>query len=259
MGAPGRSPRLQKGNMGMIRGIPFLALTALLVTACSERPATTVEDEPETPTAAENPVGETSYEEGANVDLWLERLEVGSRELYSAREAVVAAVDLSDGDIIADVGAGTGLYTLLFAEAVGASGRVFAEDIEPLFLDLVVRRASDMGFDNVTAVLGRETSVTLPSDSMDVVFIADSYHYFDDREAIMRTIFDALKPDGSLILVEFDIIPGEVKADYKSHVRFGKAGVVSEIEFIGFEHVETPPVEGLEENYFVKFRKPAAE
>ena len=136
------------------------------------------------------------------------------------------------------------LYTLLFADAVGEDGRVFAEDIEPLFLDLVNRRAADLGLDNVTAVLGREASVTLPASTIDIVFIADSYHYFDDREAIMRTIYDALKPNGSLILVEFDLAPGETKPDHKSHVRFGKAGVISEIEFIGFELVDAPHVEG---------------
>ena len=242
-------------------GAKFGALTVLALAACSQQA-----DDPGTPAengAADNPVDAPQainpIEEGANVDLWLERLEVGSRELYSAREAVAEAVGLSDGDAVADVGAGTGLYTLLFAEAVGASGRVYAEDIEPLFLDLVNRRAVDLGFDNVTAVLGREDSVTLPSNSMDVVFIADTYHYFDDREAVMRSIFDALKPGGALILVEFDIEAGETKPDYKSHVRFGKAGVISEVEFIGFEFSDEPTVEGLEENYFLRFKKPAEE
>ncbi len=236
-----------------------MALAAVLLAACSERTAPANEAGSDVPGAPQEGAPEEIYEGEANIDLWLERLEVGSRELYSAREAVVAAVGLKEGDVVADVGAGTGLYTLLFADAVGESGRIFAEDIEPLFLDLVNRRAADLGFDNVTAVLGRETSVTLPANTADVVFIADSYHYFDDREAIMRTIYDALKPNGSLILVEFDIVPGEAKPDYKSHVRFGKAGVISEIEFVGFELVEAPAVDGLEENYFVKFKKPAVE
>lgn len=241
----------------MIKAISLLALATILLTSCTERTAPANEAGSD---AANAPQADAEiYEDDANIDLWLERLEVGSRELYSAREAVVAAVGLKEGDVVADVGAGTGLYTLLFADAVGADGRVFAEDIEPLFLDLVNRRAADLGFENVTAVLGREESVTLPANAADVVFIADSYHYFDDREAIMRTIYDALKPNGLLILVEFDIVPGEARPDYKSHVRFGKAGVISEIEFVGFELVDAPAVEGLEENYFVKFRKPAVE
>lgn len=191
-----------------------------------------------------------------NLDLWLERLEVGSRELYSARAAVVDAIGLGPGDVVADIGAGTGLYTILFAEEVGESGRIYAEDIEPLFLDLINRRADDLGLDNVTSVLGRVDNVTLPEHSVDVVFIADTYHYFTDREAIMRSIFDALKPGGSLILVDYDLKPGEPRPDDKSHVRFGKSNVVSEIEFIGFEFEGEVAVEGLKENYFVRFRKP---
>ncbi|VAW08349.1 hypothetical protein MNBD_ALPHA05-2422 [hydrothermal vent metagenome] len=164
---------------------------------------------------------------------------------------------MKEGDWVADIGAGTGLYTVLFAEAVGASGRVLAEDIEPLFLDLINRRAADLSVDNITAVLGREDDVTLPKSSVDVVFVADTYHYFEDREAVMRSIYEALKPGGSLILVEFDITPGEQRPDYKSHVRFGKAGVISEVEFIGFKLADAPVVEGLDENYFVRFIKPA--
>ncbi len=195
-------------------------------------------------------------EEEINLDLWLERLEVGSRELYSAREAVVEAVGLETGDWVADIGSGTGLYTLLFAERIGSEGQVFAEDIEPLFLDLVTRRAADADLANISAVLGREDDVTLPKESIDVVFIADTYHYFDDREAVMRSVFKAMKPGASLVLVEFDITPGEDRPDYKSHVRFGKDAVVAELEFIGFTFAEERKIDGLEENYFVRLLKP---
>ncbi|MBL4619989.1 MAG: class I SAM-dependent methyltransferase [Marinicaulis sp.] len=191
-----------------------------------------------------------------NLDVWLERLEVGSRELYSAREAVVAAVRISEGDVVADIGAGTGLYTLLFADAVGPTGLVFAEDIEPLFLDLINRRVDDLGFDNVTSVLGRNNHISLPKESVDIVFIADTYHYFNDREEVMRSVYAALKPGGALIIIDYNIAPGEQRPEHKSHVLFGKAGVISEMEFIGFEIVGEISVEGLDDNYFLRFLKP---
>lgn len=194
-----------------------------------------------------------------NLDVWLEQLEVGSRELYSARENVVAALEIKPGAVIADIGAGTGLYTLLFANAVGREGHVFAVDIEPLFLDLINQRAEDSGLPNVTAVLGRDNDVTLPTHSVDVIFIADTYHYFDDREAIMNSAMNALKPGGALVLVDYDLAPGGTRPDDKTHVRFGKAGVVSEIEFIGFTFVAEPQVEGLKENYMVRFSKSDAQ
>lgn len=200
---------------------------------------------------------EAAGAEAVNLDLWLEQMEVSSRELYSARDAVVAAIGLKDGDVIADIGSGTGLYALLFSEAVGRDGYVFAEDIEPLFLDLINRRAEDSGAENITAVLGREDSVTLPPASADVVFIADTYHYFEDRRAVMQSVYDALKPGGALIIVDYKIEQGAARPDHLSHVRFGRAGVVSEVEFVGFEFEGAVDVPGLEETYFARFRKPA--
>lgn len=236
--------------------LTYVALVALSAASCSQQAPTNGDGG----NAATDQPGETApavVDEEVNLDLWLERLEVGSRELYSAREAVVDAVGLDAGDWVADIGSGTGLYSLLFAEKVGAEGLVFAEDIEPLFLDLVTRRAADADLNNITAVLGRADNVTLPANSVDVVFIADTYHYFDDREAVVRSIFQALVPGGSLILVEFDIVPGEERADYKSHVRFGKDAVVSELEFIGFDYAGETQVDGLDENYFITFVKPS--
>lgn len=235
----------------------YVALAALLAAAACSQPQPGGQAANGAPA---NRAGETtpvSDIEEVNLDLWLERLEVGSRELYSARQAVVDAVGLEAGAWVADIGSGTGLYSLLFAEQVGAQGRVFAEDIEPLFLDLVARRAADADLDNITAVLGRTDNVTLPMNSVDVVFIADTYHYFDDREAVMRSVFSALKAGGSLIMVEFDITPGEERAEYKSHVRFGMDAVIAELEFVGFQFVSETEVEGLDENYFVTFAKPA--
>ncbi len=233
------------------------ALGALCIVACSQPQPSAGEGGAPANRSGDTAPAAIEPEDEINLDLWLERLEVGSRELYSARAAVVDAVGLQPGDWVADIGSGTGLYTLLFAEEIGPTGQVFAEDIEPLFLDLVTRRAADADLNNISAVLGREDDVTLPNESIDVVFIADTYHYFDDREAVMRSVFRALKPGGSLILVEFDIAPGEERADYKSHVRFGKDAVISELEFVGFKYEGETQVEGLDENYFVTLVKPA--
>ncbi len=233
-----------------MRRARYLTAAAFLLAACSE-PANP-EADTGNPPAIETP---TIDDGEVNLDVWLERLEVGSRELYSAREAVVAAAGLKEGDVVADIGAGTGLYTLLFAEAVGAKGHVYSVDIEPLFLDLINRRAEDMGLYNITAVLGRRNDISLPEQSVDVVFIADTYHYFENREDIMRTVRNALKPGGSLIIVDYEITSETVRPDDKSHVRFGKAGVISEMEYVGFETSDDVTVDGLSENYFVRFQK----
>ena len=239
-------PRTDESEL--MRRVQYLA-AAFLLAACSG-PA---EPEVSGNTLPADPVG--TEDEEVNLDVWLERLEVGSRELYSAREAVLASVDLTEGNVVADIGAGTGLYSLMFADAVGSSGHVYAVDIEPLFLDLINRRAEDLGLYNITAVLGRQNDVSLPAQSVDVVFVADTYHYFENREEIMRTVMNALKPGGSLIIVDYDIMPDAVRPPSKSHIRFGKAGVIAELEYIGFEIGTDVTVEGLSENYFIRFQK----
>ncbi|WP_375207653.1 class I SAM-dependent methyltransferase [Hyphococcus sp.] len=229
---------------GAILGFSAATILAALG-ACSREPAP---DETAATVAEE-------ADQDLNLDVWLERMEVGSRELYSAREAVISALGLEEGDVVADIGAGTGLYTLLFAERVGPRGRVYAEDIEPLFLDLINQRAEDAGFDNITPVLGRENDVTLPENEMDAVFIADTYHYFSNRESVMKSVLRSLKPGGSLFIVDYDLKPGGPRPEDKAHVRFGRAGVISEIEYVGFTFAEETTVEGLEENYFLRFVK----
>lgn len=231
-----------------LRGFAVLALCAALA-ACGERPESSLDDAP--------PPAEEPYPyQPVNLDLWLERLEVGSRELYSARTAVADALRLPEGARVADIGAGTGLYTLIFAEKTGAAGVVYAVDIAPRFLTLINQRADDLGFDNVVSVLGRPDSITLPEESVDAVFIADTYHYFDDPAAIMKTIRDALKPGGSLYVVDYNLADGETPPADKRHVRIGKDGVAAEIESFGFGEAEEIAVAGLTENYMLRFIRP---
>lgn len=186
-------------------------------------------------------------EEESNVDLWLETMEMGSRELYASRDAVLAACMLNPGDRIADIGAGTGLYTVLFGNKVGASGTVFAVDIEPRFLRLINQRSADNDLSNVVSVLGQDNNITLPPDSIDMAYIADTYHYFSDPPQIMASVHRALSANGRLIILDY-------KADPKqAHLRFGKGPLVSEIESFGFKLVEEPSVEGLSSIYMLVF------
>jgi len=197
-------------------------------------------------------------EEAANPEVFLDTMEVGSRELYAAREAVLAATKIPEGARVADIGAGTGLYSLMFADAVGPEGVVYAIDIEPRFLRLIGQRAADLDVGNVVSVLGRDKDITLPPSSVDVVFIADTYHYFSDREAIMATVKDALVPGGRLIILDYTLDETHKDDLKRAHVRFGKPGLVNEVKSLGFELVEEPEVKGLSDIYMVVFRKPAA-
>ena len=207
-------------------------------------------------TAAAEPLEPPPYGvEEENAEVFVDSMEVGSRELYAAREAVLAAAKIPVGARVADIGAGTGLYSLLFAAKAGPSGAIYAVDIEPRFLKLINQRAADLDLKNVVSVLGRETDITLPANSVDVAFIADTYHYFTDRAAIMATVREALADGGRLIIVDYNLTAENAADAQHAHVRFGKAGLVNEVQSFGFRLVEEPAVEGLRDFYMVVFEK----
>ncbi len=231
-----------------LRALAFFALICVAAVGCGQR----AEDD----IAEALPPQSYGEETDSNVELWLETMELGSRELYSARNDVVSALQLEQGDRIADIGAGTGLYTVLFAESVGQSGTVFAVDIEPRFLKLINQRTADLDFTNVTSVLGRDNSITLPGEAVDVVFISDTYNYFEDPQALMTSVFQSLTLGGELFIIDFDIVEGEPRNENNEHVRVGKTALIEEVESIGFMLEEEVGVPNLTASYMLRFRKP---
>jgi predicted methyltransferase len=186
---------------------------------------------------------------------WVERFEREGREIFDQREQIVKAAGIEPGMTVADVGAGSGLFEPLFAREVGPEGSVIAVDIAPKFLKLIAARMKEQGLANVSTVLCTERSVELPPASVDLVFICDTYHHFAHPEDSMKSIHQALKPGGVLMLVEFKRIPGVSSPWTMSHVRAGQEVFSKEIEAAGFTEFETH--EFLQQNYIVKFRKVA--
>lgn len=190
-----------------------------------------------------------------NVDEWLDRFEVESREVYGSRDAVLRACGIKPGERIADVGAGTGFYSRLFAKQTGLDGWVFSVDIAPKFLQHIATRATADGIVNLTPVLGTDVSTRLPTESVDLVFICDTYHHFEKPSDTLASIYRALKPGGRLVVIDFDRIPGKSREWLLEHVRADKGTFRSEIEAAGFTFVDEVAIEGFEENYLLRFKK----
>ena len=241
------------GRMFMRKAHPR-ALAACFILAVLSGAASCTREK--TPAADVDPVEQPSYgDEATNYEVWLDTMEMGGRELYAARDAVIGALSLKAGDRIVDIGAGTGLYTLLFAEKVGAEGVVYALDIEPRFLKLISQRAVDLEYANVVTVLSRPEDITLPAASVDIAYIADTYHYFEDRASIMASVREALAPGGRLVIIDYTLDEDDKGDERREHVRFGKAGLVNEVEGFGFRLVAEPAPPGLSEFYMVVFEK----
>lgn len=229
-------------------------LCALVIAIGS--PASSQEANPQTKTVPAG-INDNFKSPELNIDEWLEKFEVESREVYAAREDVLKACAITPGERIADVGAGTGFYSRLFAKATGWDGWVYSVDIAPKFLQHIAARATTDGIENLTTVLGTDVSVRLPPDSVDLVFVCDTYHHFENPEQSLSSIFRAVKPGGRLVLIDFNRIPGVSREFLIGHVRANKETFRDEVTAAGFEFTDEVEVKDFEENYLLRFSKPS--
>jgi ubiquinone/menaquinone biosynthesis C-methylase UbiE/intracellular sulfur oxidation DsrE/DsrF family protein len=189
-----------------------------------------------------------------DVSQFKERFETESREVFARRHEILSACQIKPCQTVADIGAGTGLFTRMFAEAVGIEGRVVAVDISQKFLEHVERTSREAGLKNVETQRCTDDATGLQPESIDVAFICDTYHHFEFPLKTMASIHRALKPDGRVILVDFQRIPGKSTDWVMGHVRAGEDVFVSEVIQAGFRKTRQP--EGLlKENYIIEFTK----
>jgi predicted methyltransferase len=194
-----------------------------------------------------------------DVKKYIGTFEAESREIFAQRKRIVEACKLKPGMAVADIGAGTGLFTRLFATAVGAKGKVYAVDIAPKFLAHIKKTCKEGGIGNVETVRCSDTSCELPAGCIDLAFICDTYHHFEFPARTMASIHKALRPGGQVVLVDFHRIPGKSREWVLGHVRAGQDVVIKEVVSAGFKLVEEEKGLGLKENYFLRFaRSPAA-
>ena len=190
-----------------------------------------------------------------NVAEWLGRFEVESREVFAHRAEVVKACGIRPGQHVADIGAGTGFFSRMFAASVGSEGKVSAVDISPRFLEHIARKARAEKVTNLATVQCTDRSARLPPESVDVAFVCDTYHHFEYPSSTLKSIHRALKPGGTLIVIDFERIPGKSREFILNHVRAGKDVFRGEIESAGFKLVEEVRIPGFKENYFLRFSK----
>lgn len=189
--------------------------------------------------------------EGARKQLENER-----REVAAEREAIVAALELREGLVVADVGAGTGLFLAALSGAIGPSGKLYALDIVPEFVVHLRERVASEALDNVEVVAVTPTDPKLAPASVDVLFLCDVYHHIEFPSVVLPRLRTALRPGGRLVVVDFARIPGQTSEGMLEHVRADQATFTREIEAAGFVFIrELGPAEGIEldENYMLVF------
>ena len=191
--------------------------------------------------------------ENPSVENYIQMFENESRAIYGHREQILAALKLQPGDDIADVGAGTGFFSRIFAKEVTKDGTVYPVDIAKNFIEHNKKEAKKAKLKNIEPILCTERSVELPENSVDVVFICDTYHHFEYPVDTMASIHRALRPGGRLMIVDFERVKS-ISTDWTlDHVRCGKGVVTDEVKDAGFDFVEEIPL--MEEQYVITFKK----
>jgi len=191
------------------------------------------------------------------IDPLVDRLESESREIYTNREALAQIIGIKPGQSVADIGAGSGFMAMIFAKMVGPTGHVYAVDINPTMMDRVSEMAAKENLDQLKTVVCTDVSTELKPNSVDLIFICDTYHHFEYPNTVLKSIHEALRPGGQMIVVDFKRVEGESESWILSHVRAGKEVFTAEIVANGFKLVEEHKVDFLKENYILRFAKTA--
>lgn len=131
---------------------------------------------------------------------WLER---PGRQREERTDLLLDNLPLKPGAVVADIGAGTGFFTLPLAQRVGPSGQVLAVDIQPEMLAIIERRRQDAGLDNIDLITASETDPKLPPGTVDLVLMVDAYHEFSYPREVMTGIVQSLAPGGTVVLIEY--------------------------------------------------------
>jgi ubiquinone/menaquinone biosynthesis C-methylase UbiE len=187
----------------------------LLTAVCLIIPAALVADEPKRPAKPQyeerrehDPNGIGKFYMGREIAIvmgheaagWLERPE---REKEEKPSKLLPLLKLKPGDVVADVGAGSGFYSFKLAPLVGEKGKVLANDIQKEMLDIIKARAKELKITNVEPVLGTITDPKLPPAGVDMILLVDVYHEFDHPYEMTEAMVKSLKPGGRLVFVEF--------------------------------------------------------
>jgi SAM-dependent methyltransferase len=166
-----------------------------------------------------------------------------SRDKAGEAAKVIAITGIKPGQTVADIGAGSGYYTMRLAPVVGPRGLVIAQDIVPRYLDQLKNRVARAGYKNVRFLLGSPSNPRLPPDSVDRALLIHMYHEIAQPYALLYRLRDALRTDGRIAIVDLDRPTGQHGMP--------KALLVCEVKAVGYELVT---IEDLQPGYIAVFK-----
>lgn len=180
---------------------------------------------------------------------WLER---PTREREERTDLLLENLPLAPGAVAADIGAGTGYFSLPMAKRVGPTGRVLAVDIQPEMLAIIEDRVAAQNLGNVETILATETDPRLPANTVDLALLVDAYHEFSYPREVMIGVASALKPGGRVVLIEYRA--EDPRVPIKPLHKMSAKQAIAEMNAVGLAWEAT--LDFLPQQHFLVFRKP---
>ena len=186
-----------------------------------------------------------------SADEWATILEREQRVQGLKIEEVVAGLNLKPGDKVADIGAGTGVFSGPLAKAIGSSGTLFAVEVDQDLLDIIGGRAVKENLGNIRTVLGEFEDPKLPASDLDVAFFHDVLHHIENREEYLKATASYLNPEGRMVVI--DMIKGHPNAGHKNQpeMQISQDEVESWMKAAGLTLIEE--VDLFENKFFIVF------
>lgn len=179
---------------------------------------------------------------------WLERPE---RDREEQPRKLMEAIELKPGDVVADVGAGTGYFSFRMAKKVGPKGKVLAVDIQPEMLNIIRARMKKRKVTNIEPVRGAIADPKLPKGKVDLILMVDVYHEFSQPYEMTVEMIKALKPGGRLVFVEYR--KEDPKVPIKEVHKMSKKQVIKEMSVHPVKYVKT--IDVLPRQHIIIFQK----
>jgi len=169
-------------------------------------------------------------------------LEDPKRDAYQKPHEVVHALGLKPGEIIADIGAGSGYFTFHLARHVGEKGKVYAVDVSPEMILHINRRIREFKMNNVVSVLADSDDPLLPDQSVNRFFICDVWHHIENQTKYLSLMKKMLKPGGEIVMIDFH--KKELPVGPPMNMRIAREDVIKRLESNGYrltkEHTFLP-------------------
>ena len=188
---------------------------------------------------------------GRPAEEWAITLESGRRLASLEVQEVVDQMNLESGEVVADIGAGTGVFSVPMARAVGSEGRVISVEVDPGFLPMILAKAALEDVSNISAVLGGFLDPRLPREDVDVAFFHDVLHHVDDREAYLREVAKYMGPGSRMIVVDYDMNVDGIPHSNQPEMLISPQQVAGWMSDIGFE--VSYEIEMFDDKFFVVY------